>query len=214
MVRLLLRPGTNLIPITAISRSLTNMTIINWVTEVVTEFPPVLDQENYAEAVIEILSNDGDPLGPGQYYIEAEFDARDLGLRLPPSHRGIFTALVGYFEVREVRTAADRANYHYLKAQQYIKEGNVAAAAELIAGTVADSDSTWPWLRLGEFYEQQMKAYDRAIRAYERVRALSERKGLRPPDGNRPRMKRVDRKVLYEEPPYWLGMIERVREKQ
>ncbi|RMG45000.1 MAG: hypothetical protein D6723_18785 [Acidobacteria bacterium] len=114
-----------------------------------------------------------------------------------------------------MQSPEDRANYHYLMAQRYIKAGNlVAAEAELMAGTRADPESTWPWVRLGEFYEQQMKAYDKAIEAYERVKAISERKGLKPPDGNRPRVKRVDGKVLYEEPPYWPGMIERVREKQ
>lgn len=186
-----------------------------WVTEAVTEFPPLLDLENYAEAVIEILRSNGEPLGPGRYYITAEFDARDFDLKLPPSHNKIFPSSIVPFEVREVQTAEDRANYHYVRAQGFIKEKNLAAAeAELIAGTAARPDSTLPWLRLGEFYENQLKNYDKAIAAYKRAKAISNRKALKPPANNMPRMKRVDGKMLYDEPPYWPGLIERVREKK
>lgn len=120
------------------------------------------------------------------------------------------------FEVREVQTAEDRANYHYVRAQGFIKEKNLAAAeAELIAGTAARPDSTLPWLRLGELYENELKNYDKAIAAYKRAKAISDRKGLKPPaDPEASRMKRVDGKMLYDEPPYWPGTIERVREKK
>jgi tetratricopeptide (TPR) repeat protein len=185
------------------------------VGKVVTEFPPTLEPHARAEVVIEIIGRDGQPFGLGIYRFRAILDARDFDLKLPESHDRIFTSTKSPVEVREIKTVEDRGNYHYLLSQHLIKEKNLAAAeAELILGTTANPDSTAPWLALGRFYESELKDYDKAISAYERAKAISDRKGLKPSENDAPRLRRVDGKLLYEEPPYWPGSIERVQQKK
>ncbi|RMG55582.1 MAG: tetratricopeptide repeat protein [Acidobacteria bacterium] len=184
------------------------------VREVIEAFPSTLGRQSHVQVLLEFADDNGARLPPGIYWIRAALNLVPLGLRLPPSHVKTVTDISGPWEIRQVRTPGDQVNYHWIRAQYALREGNrVAAEQELLVATAVAPDSIRAWLNLGQYYERQGQ-YDKAIAAYKRAKVISERKELRPPrDSERPMMREVDGRLLFE-PVYRPGMIERVREKQ
>lgn len=185
------------------------------VQETIEGFPSMLEQQSYAEAISELVDDSGQRLPPGVYWVVATIDWGSFELNLPPSHVKTSMRFSGPWEIRKIVTPEDRANYHRIRAQYFLREKNlVAAEQELMIATSVNPNSTTTWWYLADFYETN-KYYDKAIAAYQRVKELSEKKGLKPPaDPERPELKEVNGKLLFGEPVYIPGTIERVQRKK